>query len=128
MLDVFGPLECLNQIVRLTGFEDRKDLSLVILAKTERPVSSGPIKGDHDPFNVHVAQSIVPTHTFSNAQNNIDVLLVPGGCGTGPQMDSSFKPDVSAEVAFIAKVFPRLKYLISESFRANLSATWLMLP
>lgn len=110
---MFGPLECLNTLVRLENFKHKQDLSLTVLARSLKVVSSGPIPADPKPFNVNIAQSVQPTHTLDNAPD-IDVLLVPGGYGTGPHTMSGFAPDVSEEVAFIANVFPRLKYLISQ--------------
>ena len=113
VLDVFGPLEALNTIVRIDNFPYKDDLSLVILAETLDPVSSGPIPQDPKPFNPKVAQSIVPTHTFEDAPD-VDVLLVPGGYGTGPQTASGYVPNVDAVIRYIKATFPKLQYLISK--------------
>ena len=115
VLDVFGPLEALNTIVRLENFPHRDKLSLEVLAKDFQPVSSGPINpANKKSFNPKVAQSITPTHTLKEAPD-IDVLLVPGGYGTGPKTETGAVPDVSTEIEYIESTFPKLQYLISTS-------------
>jgi putative intracellular protease/amidase len=114
VLDVFGPLEALNTLIRIPTFPHSSTLSLSIIAKTLDPVSCGPISGDPKPFNASIAQSVVPTHTFDNASGEIDVLVIPGGFGTGPMTRSGFRPDVDAEVAWIREVFPGVKYVVSK--------------
>jgi putative intracellular protease/amidase len=113
VLDVFGPIEALNVLPRLQTFPWADKLDLAIIAETMDPVTSGPVKGDKNPFNPKIAQSVVPTHTFDNAPE-VDVLLVPGGWGAGPATRSGFKPDVTAVVKYISSVFDKLQYLVSK--------------
>ena len=99
-LDVFGPLDILNSLSMTYP------LNLYILAETLEPVSThhnmpaGP--------NSNVSEAITPTHTFDNAPDDIEVLLVPGGAGTRAPA-----PALDAHVAFIKKTYPTLKYLIT---------------
>ena len=94
-LDVWGPLDILNTL----AFE-YKNNTISILAETLDPVSTAIAT-----MNTTFGESIVPTHTFDNAPE-LDVLLVPGGVGTRV-------PDISAQVEYIRRVFPSLKYLIT---------------
>lgn len=98
-LDLFGPLDALNTLAVSYPLE------LVILAEALNPVSTIPPTNDgKNPTTF--GQSIVPTHTFANAPP-IDVLLVPGGVG------NRTPENVASAIAFIAKVYPTLKYLIT---------------
>jgi transcriptional regulator GlxA family with amidase domain len=74
------------------------DITLAIIAATLDPVSTQ-MKGVH-----FVGQSVVPTHTFTDAPA-LDVLLVPGGWGgfeTGPQL-----------IEYVRTVVPKLGHLIT---------------
>ena len=104
VLDVFGPLEALNQLTRLPGYDN---LSLVIIADTLDPVSSA------TPFNAHFEQTVVPTHTFDDAPH-LDVLLVPGGI----LKDHDTQPAVD----FIRARYPELQYLITVCTGAGVAA------
>jgi putative intracellular protease/amidase len=127
ILDAFGPIEALNTLAHSSSFPWRDDLDFAIIAETLDPVSSGPVKGDPSPFNPRIAQSVVPTHTFANAPD-LDVLIVPGGFGTGPKLTGSeFDPDVDAVVDYIATVFDKIEYLISMSLSSLLSPHTLVL-
>ncbi|KAL4920204.1 class I glutamine amidotransferase-like protein [Aspergillus aurantiobrunneus] len=96
-LDAFGPIDCLNVLSRT------QTLTLSILSHTLDPVST------RSPFNPDaIAQSVVPTHTFSNAPP-LDVLLVPGGQGTRC-LDTD---PIKSAIKFIADVHPSLKYLVT---------------
>ena len=95
-LDVFGPLDVLN-----TLSWSHPELTLSMISKDLNPVSTLAKK-----FNSTFAESVTPTHTFDTAPEDIEVLLVPGGVGTR-------SPDLQPEIAFIAKTFPNLKYLIT---------------
>jgi hypothetical protein len=133
-LDAFGPLEALLVLSRQPNniFPLAPKLTLSLIAATLDPVSSGPCPKDLNPgpdgagFNVNVAQSTVPTHTFDNPPSQgIDVLIVPGGWGAGLKNRGGFTPDVSGVVAFIREWYPRVKYLLSESFFPCTSTTLL---
>lgn len=117
LLDAAGPIEALNSLTHSPAFPYASDLDFCIIAETLDPVSTGPLKDDPKPFNRAVAQSVVPTHTFDNAPD-IDVLIIPGGFGTGPSAihRSGFDPNVDAVVDYIAKVYDRVEYIISMSF------------
>lgn len=67
-LDAFGPMEVINDLSR------HHDITLSVIAATLDPVSTQ-WKGTH-----RVGQSVVPTHTFTDAPD-LDVLLIPGGWG-----------------------------------------------
>ena len=89
-LDVFGLLNILNSLAMTYP------LNLYILAETLEPVSThhnmpaGP--------NSNVSEAVIPTHTFDNAPDDIEVLMVPGGAVT-----SAPAPALDAHVAFIKK-------------------------
>lgn len=70
-LDVFGPLDVLNQLSK------KHSLELYLIAPTKEAVSTL-----HKAGPDRIGQSIVPTHTYENAPEDIEVLLVPGGMGT----------------------------------------------
>lgn len=96
-LDVFGPLDILNLLSKYTP-----QLELYILSRTLDPVpTKAYVKG------FEMSQSVVPTHTFDNAPDDIEVLLVPGGFGTR-------QPDlVESAVDFVKSAFPKLRYLLT---------------
>ncbi|KAI0397693.1 ThiJ/PfpI family protein [Xylariaceae sp. FL0594] len=96
-LDVFGPLDVLNNLSRDTSLE------MVLLAATLDPVSTcapGSKSG-------HFGQSVVPTHTFDKCPDDLEVLLVPGGFGTR-------ETEVVKSVGdFVKTVYPRLRFLLT---------------
>jgi hypothetical protein len=70
VLDVFGPLEVLNQL-SLQYY-----LNLTIIAETLDPVSSNSDPGWFNPaIKSTMAESIVPTHTFETAPP-VQLLIV----------------------------------------------------
>lgn len=97
LLDVAGPMDILN----LLSYR-QEGLKLSILADTLDPVST--LKPD---ATTTFSQCIVPTHTFANAPEDIEVLLVPGGLGV---RDGD---NIKSAVQYVGKVFPSLKYLIT---------------
>lgn len=123
LLDAAGPIEALNSLSHNAKFPYVSDLDFCIIAETLDPVTTGALKDDPKPFNRAVAQSMVPTHTFDNAPE-IDVLIIPGGYGTGPGALHSGKdgwePNVDAVVDFIAKVYNKVEYIISKFGRYRL--------
>jgi hypothetical protein len=102
----------------MPSFPHASELSLSIIGPSLEPVSTGPVPGDPKPFNARVAQTIVPTHTFDNPPEGIDVLIVPGGYGTGPTTASGFEPNVDRIVQFIREWYPRIQQLLSMTRRA----------
>ncbi|KAL8348983.1 hypothetical protein RB601_002137 [Gaeumannomyces tritici] len=49
---------------------------------------------------------IAPTHTFTNAPSDLEVLIIPGGLGTR-------SPNAGELVQFVKETYPRLRYLIT---------------
>ncbi|KAI1809426.1 class I glutamine amidotransferase-like protein [Poronia punctata] len=94
-LDVFGPLDVLNNLSRDTPLE------LSIIAATLDPVNTV-VEGPG-----HIGESIVPTHTFDNFPDDLDVLLVPGGYGNRNLTTMNSVAD------FVKGVYPRLRYLLT---------------
>lgn len=95
-LDVFGPLDVLN-VVSVTH-----PLSLSLIAPTLDPVST-----QFETSKASIGQSIVPTHTYENAPDDIEVLIVPGGIGARMAMNSQAATD------FVRERFPKLRYLLT---------------
>ncbi|KAI0405949.1 class I glutamine amidotransferase-like protein [Xylaria palmicola] len=94
-LDVFGPVDVLNNMSRTT------DLEFVMLAASLDPVNTR-VEG-----RGQIGQSVVPTHTFDDCPNDLEVLLVPGGFG-------SRDPAITAPVAdFVKRVYPKLRFLLT---------------
>ncbi|KAH7253388.1 hypothetical protein FSOLCH5_014145 [Fusarium solani] len=95
-LDVFGPIDALNYMSR------NQPLSLSILHTSLEPVTT---LVDSTPGRI--GQSVVPTHTYDTAPEDIEVLLVPGGMGTRD-------PENIARVRqFIKERYPKLRYLLT---------------
>jgi putative intracellular protease/amidase len=74
LIDICGPLDVLNIL------STNVKLDLTILAATPAPVST-----KHHMSSVttgsNFSESIVPTHTFANAPDDLEVLILPGGFG-----------------------------------------------
>jgi putative intracellular protease/amidase len=105
LLDVAGPLDILNLLSQSVPLE------LSILSSTLEPVSTL-APGSKTTFG----QSIVPTHTFADAPDDIEVLLVPGGLGC--RDEANIKPAVD----YVKKTFPKLKFLITVCTGSHLVA------
>lgn len=73
LLDICGPLDVLNIL------SSTKILHLSILASTLNPVSTK--HGLSGNAGSNFGESIVPTHTFANAPDDLEVLILPGGFG-----------------------------------------------
>jgi len=99
LLDVAGPIDALN-ILSMT-----RTLHLSILAATLDPVSTR----HHATATTgsDFAQSIVPTHTFDNPPEDLEVLIIPGGIGA--RKDENVEPVVQ----FVKKVFPTLRWCLT---------------
>ncbi|KAF4967078.1 hypothetical protein FSARC_5370 [Fusarium sarcochroum] len=95
-LDVFGPLDVLNFTSK------RQPLELSILHTSLNPVST---LLDDSPGRI--GQSVVPTHTYDNAPDDIEVLLVPGGPGTRDPNN------VQRVLEFIKERYPKLRFLLT---------------
>ncbi|KAI1111876.1 class I glutamine amidotransferase-like protein [Nemania sp. NC0429] len=94
-LDVFGPLDALNNLSRTTPLE------FVTLAATLDPVSTTVQAPGR------IGQSVVPTHTFDNCPDDLEVLLVPGGFGNRD-------PAITAPIVeFLKRIYPKLRYLLT---------------
>ena len=96
-LDVFGPLDALNILSKQNALE------LFVLHTTLGSVST--LVDDTQPGAI--GQSIVPTHTYDTAPEDIEVLLVPGGLGT---RDAD---NVSRVREFVKDRYPKLKFLLT---------------
>lgn len=95
-LDVFGPVDALNFMSK------RQPLELSLLHTSLEPVST---LTDKTPGRI--GQSIVPTHTYETAPEDIEVLLVPGGRGTrDPE-------NVKIVREFILDRYSKLKFLLT---------------
>ncbi|KAJ5594139.1 uncharacterized protein N7459_000347 [Penicillium hispanicum] len=104
-LDAFGPLDCINVL------SQTEHLTLSLLSSTLDPVTT-----TSPAMPAAVGQSVVPTHTFSNAPP-LDVLLIPGGQGT-----RSADTPVQEAVTYIRGSYPRLQYLITVCTGSRLAA------
>lgn len=115
-LDVFGPIDALN----LLSFS--RPLELCILAETMDPVSTVPERLPADspipnlPATGVIGESVVPSHTYKNAPEDIEVLLVPGGRGTRNLPRTQHVAD------FLKERFPKLRYLLTICTGASIAA------
>lgn len=113
-LDAFGPTQGVHSLSRMQDLPNGKNLELAIVGPSLEPVSTGAVR-DMEPFNLRVGQTIVPTHTFDNPPEGIDVMIVPGGYGTGPEEMSGFDPPgVDRVIQFIRDWYPKIQHLLSE--------------
>jgi len=87
LLDWAGPLDAFNIL------SNNHTLSLCTIAYTLDPVPTQNFMQDKQ--GSQFSQSMVPTHTFENAPDYLEVLLLPGGLGArGPGSDAWMKPQV----------------------------------
>lgn len=105
LLDVFGPLDVISVLAQLVS-----PIEVYILAATKEPVTS------RTSMPGAVGQEIVPTHTFDDAPDDIDVLMIPGGSGTRDIEGTQ------AVVDFAAQAYPKLRYLWTVCTGAALAA------
>jgi transcriptional regulator GlxA family with amidase domain len=101
-LDVFGPLDVLNLVSWY------HPIKLSIIASTLEPVSTKPWNSSYIAPGADFYQEILPTHTFKHPPKDLDVLMVPGGLGTGVQ-----PPLLLDAIEYIKDTYPRLQYIIS---------------
>lgn len=105
LLDITGPLDVLNSLARSTP------LKLSILAATLNPVTThipGPTPylaslTPTSPPGSNFAESMVPTHTFDTAPDDIDTLIIPGGLGS--RREENTKPVVEFGTFNMPSVF-----------------------
>ena len=87
LLDAMGPLDAFHLL------SNSHTLSLSILAATLDPVPTQTWVQDDQ--GSQFSQSIVPTHTFANAPQDLDMILLPGGLGArGPKGEENTGPVV----------------------------------
>jgi len=116
-LDVFGPLDAFQFLsTHVEGIE------IYLLSNTLDPVSTrfSDTKFPGSPPST-VGFSVVPTHTYDNAPEDIDVLFVPGGLGTraiGEQEQNILVPIRD----LIKKRFSKIKYLLTVCTGSALAA------
>ncbi|KAM3456732.1 hypothetical protein MY5147_004954 [Beauveria neobassiana] len=100
-LDAFGPLDTLNLLSRRDKDSNRK-ISLSVLAATKDAVSTAAPDAHQT-----IEQWVLPTHTFDDAPDNIEVLIIPGGQGTR-------KPETTQPIVdFLHARFSKLRFVIT---------------
>ncbi|KAK3997163.1 class I glutamine amidotransferase-like protein, partial [Cladorrhinum sp. PSN332] len=109
LLDIYGPLDILQLLAH------NRYLTLSLLARDLKPVTSKPAGQTMNPYGSDFWPSIQPTHTFDDPPTNLEVLIVPGGPGARSK-------DLVPEIQFIREVFPKLKYLITICTGAGIAA------
>jgi transcriptional regulator GlxA family with amidase domain len=111
-IDVMGTAEVIENL--LNG---NYHVELYLLGETLGPVSNKPtFDTSIIPHNSSVFQTVLPSYTFANPPDNLEVLIVPGGFGT-------FYPgNINATVHFVRDIYPKLKYLITVCTGAMVAA------
>jgi hypothetical protein len=99
-------------------------MTLSIIAPSLEPIGTGPVDGRpaESPkiFPTAVETRMVPTHTYDNLPEQVDVLIVPGGFGTGPATlvpgwtKNNWEPPVEGVVRVIKTLYPKIQHLLSE--------------
>ncbi|KAH6955161.1 hypothetical protein HG530_015695 [Fusarium avenaceum] len=107
MIDVFGPLDPL-QLISLSV----QKLNLHLIAETLDPVTTAPVSMNK--FNSSFFPTIPPTNTFDD-DLDLDLLIVPGGGGAR-------NPNLQAVTAYIAKMYPKVKVLMTICTGAGVAA------
>src|SRR5689334_4735175 len=90
-------------------------MKLYLLGETPEPQWFRPATPALNPLNSSFWYSITPTHTYANAPDDIEVLLVPGGPGARYL-------DITTQLEFIKKTYPKVKYLITICTGAGVAA------
>ncbi|KAF4975604.1 hypothetical protein FZEAL_7634 [Fusarium zealandicum] len=98
MIDVFGTLDPLQLLAHMA-----QPLNLHLIAETLEPVTTEPISMNK--FNSSFWPTVNPTKTFAD-DVDLDVLIVPGGPGAR-------SPELGAVTDYIAKMYPRVKVLMT---------------
>ncbi|KAH7324528.1 class I glutamine amidotransferase-like protein [Stachybotrys elegans] len=113
-LDVFGPLDMLN------AFSLTQHMNLSLIAATMDPVTTK--LRNHNVAQSNFGQSVMPTHTFANPPQDLDVLFVPGGPGTRALNSPNPELRLTELLEYIRDVYPSLKYIVSVCTGAQLLA------
>jgi putative intracellular protease/amidase len=98
LLDLCGPLDVLNLLA------NSETLNLSIIAKTMDPVSTS--HALQESRKSKFSESIVPTHTFATAPDDLEVLLIPGGFG------SRKEENIDDLVNFVRGYYPKVRYVM----------------
>ena len=101
LLDICGPLDALTVLALKFKLEP-----LAIIAESLETVSSRVTDTEWNQTGSRFGASLVPTHTFETAPDDLEVLFIPGGIGTRA-------PALSDTVAYVKGVYPRLHSLIA---------------
>ncbi|GKU00453.1 dj-1 family protein [Fusarium langsethiae] len=107
MMDVFGPLDPL-QLISL-GVQK---LNLHLIAETLDPVTTAPVAMNK--FDSSFFPIVPPTNTFDD-DLDLDLLIVPGGAGAR-------NPSLQAVTSYIAKMYPKVKILMTICTGAGVAA------
>ncbi|QPC79599.1 hypothetical protein HYE68_010351 [Fusarium pseudograminearum] len=107
MIDVFGPLDPL-QLMSLSV----QKLNLHLIAETLDPVTTKPVVMNK--FDSSFFPTVPPTNTFDD-ELDLDLLIVPGGSGAR-------NPNLQAVTSYIAKMFPKVKILMTICTGAGVAA------
>lgn len=107
-IDVFGSAEVIDNLAAWYH------IKVAVLAETLDPISNRAINQSLNKYNSSVWQTVLPTHTFDNPPDDLEVLIVPGGMGTFVAQDSTVK--------FLRRIYPKLKYLMTVCTGAMLVA------
>lgn len=107
MIDVYGPLDPLQIMAKST-----QQMQLHMIAETMETVTTAP--ASMNPMNSSFFPTIPVTNTFDE-DLDLDVLIVPGGPGVRA-------PNMEAVENYIAKMFPKVKFLLNICTGAGLSA------
>ncbi|KAF2681769.1 class I glutamine amidotransferase-like protein [Lentithecium fluviatile CBS 122367] len=99
LLDICGPLDVLNVLA------NTHTLNLSILAATLDPVTTW--HAQQESQNSNFSESIVPTHTFATAPDDLEVLIIPGGFGTRRG------ENVEGVVEFVRGYYPKLRWCLT---------------
>jgi putative intracellular protease/amidase len=99
LLDICGPLDVLNLLAA------SQTLNLSILADTLDPVHTGHSLQENQ--HSHFSQSIVPTHTFATAPQDLEVLIIPGGFGARKE------ENIDGVVEFMKGYYSKLRWCLT---------------
>lgn len=99
LLDICGPLDVLNLL------STTHTLDLSILAATLAPVSTKHHMSETSGSNF--SESIVPTHTFETAPDDLEVLIIPGGYGARKE------ENIQGAIEFIKGYYAKLKWCLT---------------
>lgn len=109
LIDVFGTIEPLQSLSLST-----QQINLSMIARTLDPVSRGPDHPGIEKYRSAFSPAALPTHTFDD-ELDLDLLIVPGGNGVR-------KPDMPDEIAYIKRMFPQVKVLMTICTGSGLAA------